>query len=150
MKLLLNNSSTTFPKGLMYLFLVIVGILIILLCSMVQHVPAPTKGEYYYSTFFRNNYTLLAKALFFITGILVGYFYQLNPWYSGIGLNLIFPLTSILEGTVYKGSHNLIPIEFAFQLWFALPAVIAVYIGRFIYKQFLKRKEKVESNKVPK
>jgi hypothetical protein len=98
------------------------------------------QGEYYYSTFFRNNYTLLAKALFFITGLLAGYFYRLNAWYSGICLNLIFPLTTIIEGTAYRGSHNLMPIEFAFHLWFALPSVIAVYIGRFIFMQVLKRK----------
>jgi hypothetical protein len=146
MKLQFKNYSTKFQKGWIYLFLVIFGILIILLCSLFQRVPAPTMGEYYYSTFFRNNYTLIAKALFFISGLTVGYFYKLNPWYAGICLNLIFPLTSIIEASVYKGTHNLIPFEFAFHFLFSLPAVIAIYIGRFVYSQVTSRKERIEKN----
>jgi hypothetical protein len=110
---------------------------------MVQHAPAPQAGEYFYSSFFRNNFTLLAHILFFVTGLLVGYFYQPNPWLAGACLNLVFPLISMVEASVYPGSHNLIPVEFAFQLWFALPSVAAVYIGRFIFKQVTKRKDKI-------
>jgi hypothetical protein len=136
-----KNPSNPLHKGWVYLFLVILGILILVLCSFVQHVPAPTKGEYYYSTFLRYNFTFLAKAVFFIAGLIIGYFSKLNPWYSGLCLNLVFPVTSIIEATVYKGSHNLIPFEFAMQLWNALPAIIAVYIGRLIYNKVAKQKQ---------
>ncbi|MDQ6813243.1 MAG: hypothetical protein M3040_05880 [Bacteroidota bacterium] len=131
-------------KGIKYLLLSITGLIIILFCSLVQHVPAPIKGEYYYSSFFGNNYTLLAKALFVITGFVAGYVYNLTPWLAGICLILIFPLTSIIEGFVYTGSHNLLPIEFAFYFWRALPSIIAAFIGRFSYRQIAKRKEVVD------
>lgn len=132
-------------KGIKYLFLFIVGALIIVLCSFIQKGPALPKGEYYYSTFFMKNFTLLAKILFMIAGFAAGYIYGLNPWLVGISLNLIFPLTSIIEGIIYKGSHNLIPIEFAFQFWFALPSIIAAFVGRFIFRQIAKRKAKANA-----
>jgi hypothetical protein len=146
MELPFNNDNIKITKGVIYFLLVIIGVLIILLCSIMQEVPAPQKGEYFYSTFFRNNYTILAKTLFFTTGLFAGYFFQLNPWYAGICLNLIFPVTSIIESLVYRGSHNLIPIELAFHLWFALPFILAVAIGRFIYRQVEKRKVKVDES----
>lgn len=145
MKLQAYNNHAVPAKGIIYFVLIITGILIILLCSLVQHVPAPIKGGYYYSIFFRNNYTLLAKALFVITGFVAGYVYNLTPWLAGICLILTFPLTSIIEGFVYTGSHNLLPIEFALHFWMALPSIIAAFIGRFIYKQIAKRKEKVDN-----
>lgn len=145
MKLPSYNYSTIAAKGTIYFFLVIIGLLIILLCSLFQDVPAPTRGEYYYSTFLRHNYTLLARALFIITGFVAGYVYKLNPWLVGICLILIFPITSIIEGTIYPGSHNLIPIEFAFHLWSALPSIIAAFVGRFMPTQIAKRKEKANT-----
>lgn len=98
--------------------------------------------------FLRHNYTLLAKALFIITGFAAGYVYKLNPWLVGICLISIFPLTSIIEGTVYQGSHNLIPFEFMIHFLFALPSIIAAFIGRFIFRQIAKRKEKANSEVV--
>ena len=132
-------------KGIKYLSLFIVGALIIFLCSFIQKVPALPKGEYYYSTFFMKKFTLLANILFIIAGFAAGYIYQLNPWLVGISLNLIFPLTSIIEGIMYKGSHNLIPLELAFQFWFALPSIIAAFVGRFIFRQIAKRKAKANA-----
>jgi peptidoglycan/LPS O-acetylase OafA/YrhL len=122
----------------------VAGLLILLICSLIQHVHSPMEGEYYYSSFFRNNYTLLAKALFFIAGFLAGYFYRLNPWYTGLSLCMVFFVTSIIEATIYKGSHNLIPFEFAIYFILALPVVVAVYIGKFTRKQMVKQKEKAD------
>lgn len=133
-------TSATTSNGIIYPILVITGILIIILCSLIQSVPEPTKGEYYYSFFLRNNYTLLSNIFFFVTGFFGGYYYKINPWIAGICLFLIFPLTSIIEGVVYKGSHNLIPFEFVFHFLMALPTILAVYIGRYINKRVEKRK----------
>jgi len=94
-----------------------IGLLIILFCSFFQHIPLPARGEYFYSNFFRSHYTLTAKLIFVIGGFMIGYFYKLNPIYGGISLILLFPITSLVESLVYKGSHNLIPFEFAYHLW---------------------------------
>jgi hypothetical protein len=83
---------------------------------LFQHVTIPSEGngEYYYSYFFRLNFTLIARIIFFIIGLGAGYFFKLNPWLAGTCLILIFPATSLLEATIYKGSHNLLGFEFVF------------------------------------
>jgi hypothetical protein len=113
MKAELYNHRHNAAKGLQYFSLVVIGLVIILLCSLMQHVPAPRRGEGYYTFFLMNNFTVLPKALFVIIGFVAGYVYRLTPWLVGICLIFIFPLTSIIEAIVYKGSHNLIPFEFA-------------------------------------
>ena len=115
-----------------YLLLIIAGLLLILLSSRIQHVAPPQSGEYYYSGFLRNNYTVLTACIFLIVGLLMGYYFKLNPWLSGISLVLIFPITAFYEATVYRGSHNLIPFELVVYLLWSIPAIAGIYLGRFI------------------
>jgi len=128
---------------LKYLLLIVVGVSIIVFCSFFQHITG-VDGEYHYSQFLQGNYlTIPAVSIFFIVGLGVGYFWRLNPWLASFCLFFIFPLTSIIEAAVYKDSHNLIPFEFVFFFCFAMPCIIAVYIGRFIFKQVAKRKQQL-------
>jgi hypothetical protein len=139
------SNISRIPKLLKYLLLLVAGLIIILCCSLFQDID-PVVGEYHYSRFLQGNYfTIPAVTIFFIIGLGVGYFWKLNPWLTGLCLFFIFPLTSIIEATVYKGSHNLIPFEFIFFFLFAMPSIVAVYIGSFIFKQAAKRKEKVDN-----
>jgi hypothetical protein len=145
-----SNYRTNVNKGLLYLGLFITGVLIIYVSSLFQTVLPPSEGEYYFSTFLRNNFTPLAKGLFVIIGLIAGYFFKPNPWLVGLSLHFIFPITSFIESIIYQGSHNLLPIEFAFQLWFAIPTILAAYIGRFISGQIAKRKRKNETQELNK
>src|SRR5512133_3873959 len=104
-----TSSTSKTVKRLLYPSLFIIGILILLFCSTIQPAAAPNKGEYHYSSFIIHNFTYLSNVIFIFTGFFAGYFFRLNPWLSGICLFLIFPLTAMIEGTVYRGSHNLIP-----------------------------------------
>jgi hypothetical protein len=123
------------PRAIKYFLLTLIGLGIIVCCSLFQHI-ASVPGEYHYSLFLRNNYfTIPAATIFFIVSIAIGYYWRLNPWLSGLCLFFIFPLTSIIEGNVYRGSHNLIPFEFIGFFIFSLPSVIGVYIGRITFKQ---------------
>jgi hypothetical protein len=130
-----------------YLVLIILAPTIILISSLTRHFTPPPNHEYYYSRFLLKSYSGIAALLFFIIGFLAGYFYKLNPWMVGLCLFVMFPLTSILEGTIYKGSHNLIPFEFAVHFMLALPCIIATYLGRFIHKLIEKRRAGKEANK---
>lgn len=143
MKILAESSQGRFSNWYKYLLLAVIGLLILLACSAIQHVRPAAKGEYHFSTLFRNNLTLFAKILFIVTGFLVGYNFRLNPWYTGISLFLVFPLTSIIEAAVYAGSHNLIPFESIIFLVYALPSIAASYVGKLTYMQVSKRKAKV-------
>jgi len=113
------------PNTFKYILLVFAGLLLILLCSTVQQVAPPESGEYYYSLFLmRNYYTVLTGIIFFVAGLLIGYYFRLKPWLSGFCLILIIPFASLYEGIVYKGSHNLFPFEFMIYFMFALPPTI--------------------------
>lgn len=128
-----------------YFLLMLIGPGIIVCCSLFQHI-ATVQGEYHYSHFLSKNYlTIPAVTIFFLVSIAIGYYWRLNPWLSGLCLLFILPLTSIIEGSVYTGSHNLIPFEFIGFFVFSLPAVIGVYIGKITYKQIAKRKGKMDS-----
>ncbi|MEQ1625241.1 MAG: hypothetical protein ABL870_11150 [Sediminibacterium sp.] len=121
-----------FGKLIQYLFLVFVGFLLILLVSIILETPATPQGEYHYSSFLRNNYGITATILYLIAGLAVGYLMELKPWLAGICLILIFPLTSLYEATIYRGSHNLIPFEFLIFFLYALPSLSGAYLGKWL------------------
>lgn len=133
------------PQTIKYFLLTLIGLGIIVCCSLFQHTDT-VLGEYHYSHFLSKNYlTIPTVTIFFIVSIAIGYYWRLNPWLSGLCLLFILPLTSIMEASVYTGSHNLIPFEFISFFVFSLPAVIGVYIGKITYKQIAKRKGKMDS-----
>ncbi|MEY2901552.1 MAG: hypothetical protein RLY89_658, partial [Bacteroidota bacterium] len=35
------------------------------------------------------------------------------------------------EATIYRGSHNLIPVEFLVFILYALPSLIGAYLGKW-------------------
>jgi hypothetical protein len=115
-----------------YILLIFAGLLLLLVSSRIQHAGPPQAGEYYYSSFLINNYTLLTVCLFLLSGLLIGYYFKLNPWLSGVSLILVFPIAAFYEATVYRGSHNLIPFELVLYLLLSLPAIAGIYLGRFI------------------
>lgn len=116
-----------------YLLLIFLGLLIILLSSEIQEVAPPQTGEYYYSSFLRNNYTILTAIIFLIFGLIIGYYFKLNPWLSGILLISIYPITTVYEATIYRGSHNLIPFELVIYILWSIPSIAGIYLGRFIW-----------------
>ena len=127
--------STATKFLLKSILLISIGLLIILLCRTIQSTNPPQAGEYYYSSILRDNYTVLCGSIFFIVGLLIGYYFKLNPWYVGISLILIFPIVAFYEATIYRGSHNLIPFELVIHFLFSLPVIVGVYLGRFLQKR---------------
>ena len=120
------------PLLLKYLLLLFAGLFLLLLSSKIQQAEPPQAGEYYYSSFLRNNYTVLSACMFLIAGFIIGYYFKLNPWLSGLSLILIFPVTAFYEASVYRGSHNLIPFELIIYCLFSFPAIAGVYLGKFV------------------
>lgn len=104
----------------------------------VQQIASTQIGEYYYSSLIKNNYTFLAGTIFFLAGLSSGYFLKVNPWIGGISLLLIYPLVTLYEATVFKGSHNLLPFELLIFLVFSLPAILGIIIGKYISKRLTK------------
>ena len=101
----------------------------------IQGKPVPVPGEYKYTQMLRSNYTWVAIFIQIITGFALGVKYQYNPLRIGICLIGIFPLTATLESICYRGSHNLIPLEFAVYFLYSLPTACAAYAGKWIIKE---------------
>ena len=132
---------------LLYVLLIPTGAIILLIFGLFQHVAIPPVGnEYHYTQLFESGYTKAAAIVFFAAGLLIGYYLRLNPWLAGFCILFVMPFTSVIEGIVYPGSHNLIPVELIMQFIMALPSVIGVYIGTFIYK---KKADKRKGNVTP-
>ncbi|MNF89453.1 hypothetical protein D3C85_723060 [compost metagenome] len=108
--------------------------LIIFIGSKFQHITYSHEKEYFLTYFFRYNYTLSIRIIFIVIGLVIGYSSKLNPWLVGLSLIIFFPSASFIEMIKYNDSHNLFPFEFIGYFFYALPVIIAVYLGRFISK----------------
>jgi hypothetical protein len=133
-------------KIIQYLFLVIVGLLLILLVSIILETPTTPPGEYHYSSFLQNNFGVFACILLLIAGLVIGYLMNLIPWLAGLCLVMIYPLISIYEATAYRGSHHLIPFEFLVFLLYAIPPIIGTYLGKWISDR-VEKSERLEKSK---
>ena len=118
------------------LLLVLLGTLIMCLMICMQRLPSPPIGEYHYSILLRSNFTWKAILLYTIAGFTIGYYFQSNCFLVGICLIGIFPITSIIESTIYPGSHNLIPFEFAVFFVYSLPSTFAALAGKWLHKKY--------------
>ncbi len=124
------KSNRTF---LLQSFLVIfIGIALIMLSRIVQKMPMPEEGEYFYSHFFSDAYTRPVMVVFFLVAGLLGFFLELKPWLIGI-LLISFTLIALLyEMIAYPTSHNLLPADILFFLFKSIPPVGGAYIGYLI------------------
>lgn len=141
MKAKLKTRTINYRVTGLYVLLPLIGVSILAVVFMLTKHPHPDKGEYFYSRSLSESLTLPAKAAFIIVAFLVTYYLRLHPLLVGVLLFLAFPLTSVVEGVMYKGSHNLLPFEFIMHFIFAIPAIVAAYIGRFLSERSIKRKQ---------
>ncbi len=127
-------------NALKYLLLIACGFLFFFIISLFQLEVAVNAQEYYYSTLAKNSYTILSATLLVFIGMGIGYFSKLRPLLAGFCMVSVFPLISIGESILFRGSHNLIPFEFILYFFFSIPPVTGIYIGRFINKRVLQAK----------
>ena len=117
------------------LLMIILGAAIMFVLSLLQGKPNPPAGEYHYSNILRENHTWIAITVQSIVGLALGYFYRFNPFRIGLSLIAIFPITALIEATIYRGSHNLIPFELIIHFGYGLPAVAAGFAGKLLSKK---------------
>lgn len=116
------------------------GIAILLMHHLITDLPEPAPGQYYYSKLAAGNYTWVSAALFLIAAVIIKYLNDGNPFAIGFGMVLIFPLISVTEAVVYRGSHNLIPFEFAMHTLWALPSLTGAF-GYHLVRKFTSARE---------
>jgi hypothetical protein len=119
----------------------VTGALILFLLSFVQEGPPPQKGEYYLSSFFRNEVSWMALVLFAILAFAACYAWRWNAWITGFGFIAVLPILAIIEGTIYRGSHNLLPLELIYYAYFALPSLAAALLGAYLARRKYKESQ---------
>ncbi len=116
---------------LLYLLLVITGAVLLLLYTICftsnQRIPGT---EYYYSGMLNDGFNIYTGILLFLVGTITGYFSKANSWGTGISLILSLPVVALIEASVYRGSHNLIPFELLVYFAYALPGVFGSFVGK--------------------
>lgn len=134
-----NKERGSYKTNIHRLFLMVAlglaGALIVYLCSLFQQAVV-REGDTYASRYLLDNYTWLVRVALFVAGLAAGFWLRIPPLLSGVGLILVYPVVSIAEAIMYKGSHNLIGIEFIIYLFYALPPLVGAYLGRFLGRRF--------------
>jgi hypothetical protein len=115
-----------------YIWVLIISLLVLVVAYFIENKPNPPKGEYYWSHLAKDCLTQYVRIVFALIGFLACYFLKLNPWITALSVFVIFPIISLIEATIYRGSHNLIPFEFVIFILWSLPTVAAGYLGKWL------------------
>ncbi|MGO9608635.1 MAG: hypothetical protein ACLPT4_03260 [Verrucomicrobiia bacterium] len=71
-----------------------------------------------------------------LLAMLIAYRMGGNAVIIGCGTVAIYPMLAFVEGAIYRGSHNLLPIELiAYALW-SFPPIGGALLGLLIKKYF--------------
>jgi len=97
---------------------------------LFQHIAIPKEQQDFLH--YLNNFTRAVGVVFFLAGIVPGYFSRLDPLIAAACLFAAFRVASIIDIFINPGGHNLWPFEFAMYLGYALPTILALYLGRFV------------------
>jgi hypothetical protein len=115
-----------------YIWVLIISLLVLVVAFYIENKPNPPKDEYYWSHLVKDCLTQYVRIIFALIGFLACYFLKLNPWITAICVFAVFPIITLIEGIIYKGSHNLIPFELVVFVFLSLPTVVAGYLGKWL------------------
>ena len=109
----------------------------------------------FFNTLYEATGTLCSTGLLllFLTGVIIGYFFQAPPWAIGLASVAILPLWSFIDASYsYRilnlERHNLLPFEWLIYLFFSLPAMCGAWFGQHVIRKWRSKKRKQEmSNK---
>lgn len=105
----------------------------------VQYVLRPTllpeSGEYFLTELARAQIGPTSVLIALVVAFAFGYYAQAQPVLVGLAMLAVFPIVAMYEGTRYPGSHNLIPLEMAIVATWAIPIILAGWLGRSLARR---------------
>ena len=104
---------------------------ILALHALLQMTPAPDPGEYFLTDLARAQLGPLSISLALLLAVALGFVWLVPPPVVGLSMVATFPMIALYEATVFRGSHNLIPIEFAIVALWSVPLILAAAVGRW-------------------
>jgi phosphate/sulfate permease len=112
------------------------GIISLAIHQLIARPALPESGEYFWSTLAAQNYVGWTCVLVSISALLIAYKMGGNPVAIGFGTVAIFPIITLVEATVYRGSHNLLPFELGMYVIFGLFPIVGALLGSFIRRYY--------------
>jgi len=112
-----------------------VGSLALAVQYAFQPTPLPASGEYFLTELARAQIGPLSVLMALATAFAFGFFVQAQPVLVGFCMLAVFPIVAMYEGTGYRGSHNLFPFEMAIVATWAIPLILAAWLGRLLARR---------------
>ncbi|MBI5574446.1 MAG: hypothetical protein HY919_07845 [Elusimicrobia bacterium] len=83
------------------------------------------------------NFSIITVCFLIISEMLICFLCpQKSIVIAGLSTMSFFPIFTIIEGSIFPGTHNLLPFELLFYLIATLPGMIGAVLGNFLYKKF--------------
>ncbi|MCX5761134.1 MAG: hypothetical protein NTW72_06455 [Gemmatimonadetes bacterium] len=92
--------------------------------------PLPRAGEYFLTRLAQSLVGIVSLPLAGFMAATFGLLTRAHVALIGLAMVAVFPAIAVYEATRFRGSHNLMPFEFAMIAVCAVPLVLAAWIGR--------------------
>ena len=102
---------------------------------LLRPTPLPESGEYFLTELARAQIGPISVLIALVAAFAFGYYAQAQPVLVGFVMLAVFPIVAMYEGTRYRGSHNLIPFEMAIVATWAIPIILAGWLGRSLARR---------------
>lgn len=111
------------------------AILALLIQYAIAPSPLPEPGEYFLTQLAWGQIGAVSITLAMAAAFAFGFFTKAHPLQVAGAMIAVFPLISIYEAMRFRGSHNLIPFEFAIFALGAIPLALAAWSGRMLVRR---------------
>ena len=102
---------------------------------LLRPTPLPASGEYFLTELARSQIGPISVSIALVAAFAFGYYAQAKPVPVGFVMLAVFPIVAMYEATRYRGSHNLMPFEMAIVATWAIPIILAVWLGRSLARR---------------
>lgn len=102
---------------------------------VLRPTPFPASGEYFLTELVRAQIGPISILIALVAAFAFGYYAQAQPVLVGLAMVVVFPIVAMYEVVRYRGSHNLLPFEMAIVASWAIPLILAAWLGRFLARR---------------
>lgn len=102
---------------------------------VLRPTPFPASGEYFLTELVRAQIGPISVSIALVAAFAFGYYTQAQPVLVGLAMVVVFPMIAMYEVVRYRGSHNLLPFEMAIVASWAIPLILAAWLGRSLARR---------------
>ena len=106
------------------------GVLALAAQFLILSPALPARGEYFLTELARGQVGVVSIPLMLGLAFAFGSYTRTSAVLVGLAMVLVFPAIALYEAVQYRGSHNLIPFEFAIIAIAAIPLMLTAWFGQ--------------------